>query len=232
MMKKKLLTLLVMLLLTCTAFAEGADTPALPVKTLPREHATVTMEAAMTAAQRLMTEAPTTFAMRTELVELADGTSAWVVTTFDTADVLHAWTVMLDAGDGHVLREEETELGFFGETYADWTAQRELHALWSLEDKQLYDRLYALLPSYGLPQPGDMSAETALAKALTALRLDSTGGYSVGYGYLMGGEDCNGVWEISLVIDGVLDCQVNLDAVSGEIYYLMRNQQASDDANG
>lgn len=229
---KKLIALWAMLLMFGTAFAEGADAPALPVKTLARENAAVTMEAAMTAAQRQMAKAPTAFEMRTELVELADGTSAWVVTTFDTADVLRAWTVLLDAGDGHVLRAEETENGFFGETYADWTAQKGIHALWSMEDKQLYDALYAMLPSYGLPQQGDMSAEAALAKALAALGLDSADGYSVGYGYLMGGEGYNGVWEISLIVDGTVDCQVNLDAVSGEICYLMWNQQASDDANG
>lgn len=229
---KKLMVLLTLLLLTCTALAEGADTPALPVKTLERERASVTMEMAMTAAQKLMTQKPAAFEMRIELVELADGTSAWAVTTFDTADVLRAWTALLDAGDGHVLRAEETENGFFGQTYADWTAQKGCHALWTLEDKQLYDHLYALLPSYGAPVQGDMSAETALAKALGALGLESTGGYSVGYGYLMGGEGYNGVWEISLVIDGAVDCQVNLDAVTGEIYYLVWNQQESDEANG
>lgn len=229
---KKLIALLAMLLMLGTALAEGADTPALPVKTLAREKASVTMENAMAAAQKLMAETPSAFAIRTELVELADGTAAWVVTTFDTSDMLRAWTALLDASDGHVIRSETTAVGFLGETYADWTAQKGPHALWSMEDKQLYDALYAMLPSYGLPVQGDMSADEALTKALAALGLDSAGGYSVGYGYISGGEGYNGVWEICLVIDGQVDCQVNLDAVSGEIYYLVQNQQEPDGANG
>lgn len=227
---KKLIAFLVLLMMICTtACAEG---PALPAKTLEREKAGITMENAMAEAQKLITEAPKAFEIRTELVELSDGTVAWVVTTFDTEDVLRAWTALLDAGDGHVLRSEKTENGFFGETYLSWREAKGPHALWTLEDKQLYDHLYALLPSYGLPAEGDMSAEKALAKAMDALGLDTQGGYSVGYGYLMGGEGYNGVWEISLVIDGELDCQVNLDAVTGEVYYLVQDQQEPDGANG
>lgn len=229
---KKLIALLMVLMLFGMALAEEANPPALPVKTLAQEQPTMTMEAAMTAAQKLMTDAPEAFEMRTELVELSDGTAAWVVTTFDAADVLRAWTALLNAADGQVIRSEMTVQGFFTQTYAEWTAQKGPHALWSLEEKQLYDHLYATLPSYGLPEEGDMSAEEALTTALAALGLDSTGGYSVGYGYLMGGEGYHGVWEISLVIDGQLDCQVNLDAVTGDIYYLVQNQQEPDGANG
>ena len=72
----------------------------------------------------------------------------------------------------------------------------------------------------------------ALAKALAALGLDGTGGYEVGYGYLVGGEGYNGVWEISLVIDGQVGCQVNLDAVTGEVYYLDMYMVEADEANG
>lgn len=229
-MMKKLMALLVLLMLCGAACAEAPEV--LPVGTLARETADISMEAAMAAAQARIADAPKSFELRAELVALSDSTSAWVVTTFDTADVLHAWTVMLDAGDGHVLREEKTEWGFFEETYQSWEAQKGPHALWTMEDKQLYDRLYTLLSGYGQPVEGDMSADKALARALDALGLDKADGYSVGYGYLMGGEDCNGVWEISLVIDGELACQVNLDAVTGEIYYLIQNQQAADDANG
>lgn len=230
-MKKLMAWLTILLMLACAAHAE-ANAPALPVKTLARENATVTMESAMTAAQKLMADAPKAFEMRTELVALADGTAAWVVTTFDMEDVLRAWTALIDAADGSIIRSEATAVGFFGETYGDWTAQKGCHALWSLEDKQLYDHLYAMLPSYGLPEQGDMSAEEALAKALTALGLESAGGYSVGYGYITGGDGYHGVWQVSLVIDGQVDCQVNLDAVTGEIYYLVQNQQEPDGANG
>lgn len=229
---KKLMAWLTMLLMTAAAALAEANAPALPVKTLERTAASVTMESAMAAAQQLMTDAPTAFEMRTELVELADGTAAWVVTTFDMVDVLRAWTALIDAADGSIIRSEATATGFFGETYADWTAQKDIHALWSLEDKQLYDHLYAMLPSYGLPEQGDMSAEAALAKALTALGLDSAGGYSVGYGYISGGDGYHGVWQVSLVIDGQVDAQANLDAVTGEIYYLVRDQQEPDGANG
>ena len=89
-----------------------------------------------------------------------------------------------------------------------------------MEDKQLYDALYAVLPSYGLPMSTDMTQEAALSRALFVLGLPASEGYEVGYGFLAGGEGYNGVWEICLVQQGRVAYRVNLDAVTGEVYYM------------
>lgn len=233
---KKLIVMLLVLLLWMPAFAEEAQRPALPVKIIGQEAAVVSMTEAVATAHQfidmtLLSGKRAEF-FHAELVELADGKLAWVVTTFDTSNLMYAWTAMVDAANGDVLYIEASNDGYLPYVLEAWTEAKGPQALWSLEDKQLYDALYALMPAYGLPMPGDLSAEVALKKALAALGMDDAGGYSVGYGYLMGGEGYNGVWEIYLVVDGQVDCQVNLDAVTGEVYYLERNQVEPDGANG
>lgn len=230
---KKLMMLALTLMLCVFCCGQGmAESAVLPVKLLEQTEGGITMEEAMTLAQCAAGSLPAQHAVRAELAELSDGRAVWIVTTFDTAGLQTAYLAMMDAATGDLLDTETADGGFFVQTYLSWEAQKGPHALWTLEDKQLYDHLYALLPSYGLPEAGDMSAEEALAKALNVLGRNTADGYSVGYGYLMGGEGYNGVWEISLVIDGNLDHQVNLDAVTGEVYYLVQDQQEPDGANG
>jgi hypothetical protein len=84
-----------------------------------------------------------------------------------------------------------------------------------------------MMPAYGLPQVGDMSKEAVLTKALFVLGLQSADEYQVGYGYLMGGEGYNGVWEITLVKNGQVAYRVNLDAITGDVYYM-----EPDESNG
>ena len=215
---KKLLCLLLVLLLCPAALAE--ETALLPVKLLTQEAAALPLETALTAAKTAVGSIPEKSMIRAELAEMSDGTALWFVTIFDTATFTDAWCVMVDASTGAMATLETAQEGFFAEAYAAWTAEKGIHALWSLEDKQLYDALYTLSPSYGLPVEGDLSAEAALSTALSALGLTSAEGYEVGYGYLMGGDGVGGVWEITLVQDGTIIYQVNLDAVNGEIYYM------------
>lgn len=226
----KLIMLIAALMLCVPAMGEEASL--LPVKLIDPELTAIPMEDAVSTAQMLVHDIPVERSVRAEMTELTDGRTAWVVTTLDTSRLVYIWTAMVDAETGDVLQAEVSDDGYLKHMYLAWTEQKGPHALWSLEDKALYDALYAMMPAYGLPETGDMSAEEALQKALAALGLDSTGGYEVGYGYLMGGEGCSGVWEISLVIDGQVDCQVNLDAVNGAVYYLRRNNVTSDEANG
>ncbi|MDD6049853.1 MAG: PepSY domain-containing protein [Clostridiales bacterium] len=216
---KKILCLLLALLLCTAALAETMP-QLLPVRLLPHEQATVSLTNALNRARQVLDKQPEQSLIRAELAELSDGTAAWVVTLFDTATFTDAWCVMLDASSGEVRSVETAESGFFTQSYAAWTATKGIHAQWSMEDKQLYDALYALLPSYGLPMSTDMTKEKALDKALKALGLSNADGYEVGYGYLSGGEGYNGVWEICLMRDGQVVYRVNLDAVTGETYYM------------
>lgn len=215
-MKKLLIFLLAMML--CTAAC--AESAILPVRILEHEASAIALADALTAARKAIDTVPEKSMLRAELTEMNDGTKAWVVTVFDTATFVDAWCITVDAQKGSILAMEAAQDGFFVQTYAAWTAQKGLYELWSLEDKQRYDALYAMLPSYGLPMEKDLSAQDALSKALNVLGMKSAAGYEVGYGYLMGGEGYNGVWEICLVKNGKVAYRVNLDAVTGELYYM------------
>ena len=227
---KKLMMLMLALMLCVSAFAEM---PApIPVQRTEPANGTIALAEAITNAMVAMPVKPEQYQTRAELVYMSDGSCRWIVTVFDLTTFTDGWCVELDAFTGDVAMSYTTYDGFFWDAHNTWTAVKGPHALWSLEEKQLYDALYAVMPAYGLPMPGDISAEDALNKALDVLGMDDAGGYEVGCGYLMGGEGYNGVWEICLVIDGQVDCRVNLDAVTGEVYYLETNLQDSDEANG
>lgn len=217
---KKLLTLLLMLLLCASACAENTtNEPVLPVKILEHEAASVPLADALTAAKKAV-QMPEQAMIRAELAEMSDGQTLWLVTIFDTGTFMDAWCITVDAATGAIAEVNSTNEGFFAQIYAAWTAEKGPHALWSLEDKQLYDALYTMTPTYGLPMEGDMSCGNALKAALVALDLPDAEGYEVGYGYIMGGEGYNGVWEICLVQNGQVAYRVNLDAVDGEVYYM------------
>lgn len=217
---KKLMMLILALMLCVPAMAE-TPSAVLPVKILEHEDVKVTMNEAIATAQQIVhPDIQTDKVVRATLVELSDGRSAWVVTIFDITRLTYAWYATVDASTGDVLEMGVSDDGFFSNIFNAWTAQKGTYALWSLEDKQLYDALYALQPSYGLPVDGDMPAGQALTKALFLLGMTSSEGYSVGYGYIMGGEDYNGVWEICLVQNGQVVYRVNLDAKTGDLYYM------------
>lgn len=230
---KKMMMLILALMLCVPAFAE--EQAAIPVEVVEeraQNHIQVGLNEAIAKAMAKITLMPEQYQTRAEVVRMSDDSYRWVVTVFDLTTLSDGWCFELDAATGAVMASYTAKDGFFQEANDRWTAQKGVHALWSLEDKQLYDALYAVLPAYGLPMSSDLTQDAALKKALFVLGLDSAAGYEVGYGYLMGGEGCNGVWEISLVVDGEVDCRVNLDAVTGEVYYLERDLVEGDEANG
>lgn len=222
---KKLMMILLALLFCGTAFAQEAVM--IPVARTEPANGTTALSEAITTAMAALPAQPEQYQTRAELVRMHDDSCHWIVTVFDLATLSDGWCVEIDAFTGAVVMSYTTYDGFFWDVHNAWTEQKGPQALWSLEDKQLYDMLYAMMPAYGLPMPGDMSAEDALTKALAVLGMDGTGGYEVGYGYLMGGEGYNGMWEICLVSNGQAHCRVNLDAVTGEVYYM-----EPDEGNG
>lgn len=225
---KKLMMLLLALLLCGTAFAqENAAIPVEIVEERAQNQIQVGLNEAIAKAQAEIPVLPESCQTRAEVVRMSDDSYRWVVTVFDLTTLSDGWCVEVDACTGDVLISNTTHDGFFQDAYDRWTARKGVHALWALEDKQLYDALYAVLPSYGVPQPSDMSAGNALTKALFVLGLESSEGYAVGYGYLMGGEGYNGVWEICLVKNSQVVYRVNLDAVTGDVYYM-----EPDEGNG
>lgn len=215
---KKLMMLILAVMLCAPAFAEGSAD--IPVKITAPANGHISLEAAISTALQELPVQPESYQTRAELVRMSDDNARWIVTVFDLTSLTDGWCVEIDAFSGEVLVSYTTYDGFFQDVYDRWTAQKGTYALWSLEDKQLYDALYALQPSYGLPVDGDMPAGQALTKALFLLGMTSSEGYSVGYGYIMGGEDYNGVWEICLVQNGQVAYRVNLDAQTGDLYYM------------
>lgn len=215
---KKLMMLILALMLCAPAYAE--DAAAIPAGIADPANSHIALETAITKALQALPVQPESYQTRAELVRMSDDSARWIVTVFDLTSLSDGWCVEIDAFSGDVVISYTTYDGFFQDAYDRWVARKGLHALWSMEDKQLFDAIYSPLPSYGLPQAGDMSAGNALTKALFVLGLESSEGYAVGYGYLTGGEGYNGVWEICLVKNSQVAYRVNLDAVTGDVYYM------------
>lgn len=215
---KKLMMLILALVLCVPVFAEDAD--AIPQQIAGPTNGTIAMETAISTAMQVLPAQPESYQTRAELVRMSDDGIRWIVTVFDLKSLTDGWCVELDAFSGEVIVSYTTYDGFFLDAYNRWELHKGPHALWTLEDKQFYDALYAMMPAYGLPMAGDISKEAALTKALFVLGLESADGYQVGYGYLFGGEGYNGVWEICLVKEGTVAYRVNLDAVTGDVYYM------------
>lgn len=215
---KKLMMLLLALMLCASAFAE--ETPVLPVAKAMPANGTIAFDDAIALAMAAMPVKPAQYQTRAELVRMSDESSRWIITVFDLTSLTDGWCVELDAFSGEVMVSYTTSDGFFLDAYDRWAKQKGPHALWTLEDKQFFDGLYAMMPAYGLPMAGDISKEAALSKALFVLGLESADGYQVGYGYLMGGEGYNSEWEICLVKNGTVAYRVNLDAVNGDVNYM------------
>lgn len=222
---KKWLMLILALMLCVTAMAE--EPAPIPVERTGPANGTIALSEAIAAAMAAIPVQPESYQTRAELVYMSDDSRRWIVTIFDLTTLVDGWCMELDAFTGEVAMSYATNEGFFRDAHDLWVSRKGIHALWSLEDKQLYDALYAVMPAYGLPLESDMSAGNALTKALFMLGLGSSEGYAVGYGYLMGGEGYNGVWEITLVKNSQVVYRVNLDAVTGDVYYM-----EPDEGNG
>lgn len=228
----KKLMMLILALLCMPALAE--ENPATPVEIVPPTQGQMTQEEAMTKGQKLLRMNPEQQQTRVNLVRMSDDSYRWIVTVFDLATLIDGWCVELDAATGEVITYYTTDDGFFQEPLAYWAGHKggsTDQRLWTMEEKAIFDALYALQPMYGLPQPGDISKDEAVERANAALApyypKDRATAYLICPGYLMGGEGVNGIWEIYFKENDLL-YQVNLDAVTGEIYYI----SAEDSGNG
>lgn len=229
---KKWLILMLALLLCMPALAE--ERPPIPEELADHTLSTITLETAIMLAREEMSVQPEQYQIRAELAKMSDGSYRWVVTVFDLATLGDGWCVELDAASGAVVESYTTHDGFFMaalEKWAAWKGGSTNKALWRMEEKALLDALYALQPMYGLPQTGDISEDEAVERASAALAPyypeDRATGCLICPGYLMGSEGVNGIWEIYFKENDVI-YQVNLDAVTGEIYYI----SAEDNGNG
>lgn len=227
-MMKKLLMLLAALLLAVTpVLAETAEAPAVPVEILPQGEGMLHMADAIAAAQATMTVLPADCLTRAELVKMSDESCQWIVTIFDLANFADGWCIAVDAVSGAVLTTDATNIGYFDAVSTRWQAVKGVEALWSLEDKLLFDTLYTMQPTYGLPMEGDLSQGEALVKAMAAVGVTNPAEYQVGYGYIMGAGDTNGVWEVWFMSGEEMIYKVNLDAITGEIYLIEPDEEGN-----
>ena len=233
-MKKWMMLLLALVLCLPAMAEENLAVPVEIVEERAQNHIQVGLSEAIAKAQAEIPMLPEQYQTRVEVVRMSDDSYRWVVTVFDLATLTDGWCVEIDASTGAVVDSYTTQEGFFKEVLEKWAAWKggsTNKALWRLEEKALIDALYALQPMYGLPQPGDISQEEAVERANAALvpyyPEDRVTGFLICPGYLMGGEGVNGIWEIYFKEKDLL-YQVNLDAVTGEIYYI----SAEDNGNG
>lgn len=212
---KKLMMLFFALMLCMPVFAE--DAVMIPAALTAPANGYIALETAITNALAALPEKPEKHQTRAELVIMSDNYSRrWIVTVFDMTSLSDAWSIELDAFSGEVKASYTTCDGFFQDVLEKWTAQKGPQVLWTPPEKMLFDSLYALQPSYGKSLDSDISWGDAATRAATALGIIK-GKYDIGYGYLMGGEGYNGVWEICFVDDGALVYKAHVDAVTGEI---------------
>ena len=228
-MKKMLMLLLAAMLLLALppVLAEEAETPAVPVQILPQGEGMLLMADAISAAKATMAVLPADCLTRAELVLMSDGSHQWIVTIFDLANFADGWCIAVDAVSGEVLMTDATNIGYFDTVCARWETVKGVEALWSLEDKLLFDNLYTMQPTYGLPMDGDMAQGEALVKAMAAVGVTSVSDYQIGYGYIMGAGDTNGVWEVWFMNGDEMIYKVNLDAVTGEIYLIEPDEEGN-----
>lgn len=137
---KRALSLLIsaMLLLGCFALAE--ETPLLPIAIVSYD----LTDEATTAALSALIEPKENALTRWERVVLSDGREAWVICQFDQTTMSNAWSRVIDAETQEVLQEDTTDTGFFATAQARWESAKGIYALWSIQDKMLFDRLYAM----------------------------------------------------------------------------------------
>ena len=209
---KRSLSLLIsaMLLLGCFALAEEA--PLLPIAIvsydLTDEATTATLSALIEPKENALT--------RWERVVLSDGREAWVICQFDQTTMSNAWS-----------REDTTDTGFFATAQARWESAKGIYALWSIQDKMLFDRLYAMAPCYGEPVEGDLTQEEALAAALNVTGLTAADYDAVGYGYIMGSSEQNGTWQVFFVKGSEVISTVNLDARDATILLVEPDEEGN-----
>ena len=158
---------------------------------------------------------------------LSDGREAWVICQFDQTTMSNAWSRVIDAETQEVLQEDTTDTGFFATAQARWESAKGIYALWSIQDKMLFDRLYAMAPCYGEPVEGDLTQEEALAAALNVTGLTAADYDAVGYGYIMGSSEQNGTWQVFFVKGNEVISTVNLDARDATILLVEPDEEGN-----
>ena len=213
---KRALSLLIsaMLLLGCFALAEEASL--LPIAIVSYD----LTDEATTAALSALIEPKENALTRWERVVLSDGREAWVICQFDQTTMSNAWSRVIDAETQEVLQEDTTDTGFFATAQARWESAKGIYALWSIQDKMLFDRLYAMAPCYGEPVEGDLTQEEALAAALNVTGLTA-------YGYIMGSSEQNGTWQVFFVKGSEVVSTVNLDARDATILLVEPDEEGN-----
>lgn len=226
---KKLLTLLAALLLALTPVLAEEAAQAVPVQILPQSEGVLYMADAIKKAKASLAVLPADCLIRAELVRMSDDSTQWIVTIFDLTNFSDGWCVALDAKTGSAVSTDTTSIGYFDAISQRWAAVKGVEALWPLEDKLLFDTLYTMQPTYGLPMSGDMAQGEALVKAMNAVGVTAAGDYQIGYGYIMGAGDgqTNGVWEVWFMQGEEMIYKVNLDAVTGEIYLIEPDEEGN-----
>lgn len=220
---KRSLSLLIsaMLLLGCFALAE--ETPLLPIAIVSYD----LTDEATTAALSALIEPKENALTRWERVVLSDGREAWVICQFDQTTMSNAWSRVIDAETQEVLQEDTTDTGFFATAQARWESAKGIYALWSIQDKMLFDRLYAMAPCYGEPVEGDLTQEEALAAALNVTGLTAADYDAIGYGYIMGSSEQNGTWQVFFVKGNDVVSTVNLDARDATILLVEPDEEGN-----
>ena len=210
-----------MLLLGCFALAE--ETPLLPIAIVSYD----LTDEATTAALSALIEPKENALTRWERVVLSDGREAWVICQFDQTTMSNAWSRVIDAETQEVLQEDTTDTGFFATAQTRWESAKGIYALWSIQDKMLFDRLYAMAPCYGEPVEGDLTQEEALAAALNVTGLTAADYDAVGYGYIMGSSEQNGTWQVFFVKGSEVVSTVNLDARDATILLVEPDEEGN-----
>ncbi|MBQ7848973.1 MAG: hypothetical protein IJ343_04545 [Clostridia bacterium] len=226
---KKLLMLLAALLLAVTPVMAEVAEQSVPVQILPQREDVLYMADAIEKAKASLAVLPADCLVRAELVRMSDDSTQWIVTIFDLTNFADGWCIALDAKNGEVIATDTTSIGYFETINQRWAEVKGVEALWSLEDKLLFDNLYTMQPTYGLPMSGDMAQGEALVKAMAAVGVTSVSEYQIGYGYIMGAGDgqTNGVWEVWFMQGEEMIYKVNLDAVTGEIYLIEPDEEGN-----
>lgn len=229
-MKKMLLLALALLVAMMGAALAEEETPAvIPAQIVPQAEGFIPMADAIKAAESAMAVLPAECLTHAELVRMTDDSHRWVVSIFEMTAFADGWCFEVDALTGEVTGAETTNIGFFFPIYERWEQVKGNQALWSLEDKLLFDTLYTMLPTCGMPVEGDMTHGEALEVAVKVLGLTGASDYQIGYGYLKGAGDgvTNGMWEVYFVKDNEVVYKVNLDAVTGDVYLIEPDEEGN-----
>lgn len=215
---RKLLALLLCLLLTAPALAEGP----LPEELLIPGQERMTLADAVSTVYGLIGQLPTEHLTSANLVRLSDNTHAWVVSVYDRSENPAAnWTYTLSADDGEVVWADAAEGAVFIATRDQWEATLGSWQVWPRETLALYERLYMPINDAAWPDEIQISQEEACAIAMAALEMSNAADYQLGY--RLDGT----LWQVFFVQEGVTAWQVNVDAASGQVTRIMPQGQGN-----